>query len=212
MTKHFAHKIDLNGFLLEDEFWEDNEVLEVVGQPHLTEEIEAKEAFPGVPAVLDLGDGTGIEIYTKEGLKVWQELPRDAVEYKPQEQQRNKDGSLAWEVEPVSYKAPDPTPPDIIRTSVPAGLDWPKWDGFKWVEGTPEAELRMKRNAILLVKRSEEIRLELDRQARDKGYDNILTAISYSNDPNPAFREEGLYFLNLRSSMWTELKNEIKLE
>jgi len=47
------------------------------------------------------------------------------------------------------------------------------------------------------------IQQHLDNMARERGYDGIHTAISYRDDPNPAFAAEALALFNWRSAVWT---------
>jgi len=108
----------------------------------------------------------------------------------------------------VSYREPDPLPPDLILTPVPQGFDRPRWNGVSWGEGTPAAALALKRASISRRMKSEAITKELDAKAREKGYDSILSAISYLNDPNPVFRQEAQEFLELRSQRWAEASNK----
>lgn len=46
---------------------------------------------------------------------------------------------------------------------------------------------------------------KLDQFAQKHGYDNILSACSYHNDPNSKFQTESLYFIQIRSKTWTKL-------
>jgi len=47
------------------------------------------------------------------------------------------------------------------------------------------------------------IQQHLDAKARERGYDGIQTAITYRDDPNPAFAAEALALFNWRSAVWT---------
>lgn len=44
---------------------------------------------------------------------------------------------------------------------------------------------------------------KLDSTAQAKGYDNILSACSYDNDPNPVFAADSIAFKAWRSAVWT---------
>lgn len=46
------------------------------------------------------------------------------------------------------------------------------------------------------------VQAHLDKTARERNYDSILSACSYAAAPNP-FQVEGLAFLNWRSSVWS---------
>ena len=48
-----------------------------------------------------------------------------------------------------------------------------------------------------------EIQTRLDNLAFEKGYDNIVTVISYANCANQAFSEEGIYCRDLRANVWS---------
>ena len=50
---------------------------------------------------------------------------------------------------------------------------------------------------------SNAIQQHLDNMARERGYDGIHTAISYRDDPNPAYAAEALALFNWRSAVWT---------
>jgi hypothetical protein len=50
----------------------------------------------------------------------------------------------------------------------------------------------------------------LDAKAREKGYDNILSACSYAVGPNP-FQDEGIAFLTMRSAVWSFLYAQVTL-
>jgi hypothetical protein len=43
----------------------------------------------------------------------------------------------------------------------------------------------------------------MDRMAREHGYDDLKTAITYRGDPNPKFAAEAEAFFMWRSSIWT---------
>ena len=45
------------------------------------------------------------------------------------------------------------------------------------------------------------VQLHLDAKAREKGYDNIVSACSYAAVPN-IFQAEGIAFINWRSDVW----------
>lgn len=45
------------------------------------------------------------------------------------------------------------------------------------------------------------VQMHLDTEARQRGYDNIVSACSYAGAPNP-FQVEGIAFLNWRSAVW----------
>lgn len=47
------------------------------------------------------------------------------------------------------------------------------------------------------------VQLTLDTAAAAKGYDNIFTAVSYVDDPNPLFDADGRAFKAWRSAVWT---------
>lgn len=47
------------------------------------------------------------------------------------------------------------------------------------------------------------IRDHLDDAARARGYDGILSAITYRDDPNPSYAAEGAAFFVWRSAVWT---------
>ena len=42
----------------------------------------------------------------------------------------------------------------------------------------------------------------MDTQAQAYGYDNVFTAVSYTESTDPTFRSEGLSFLAWRDKMW----------
>lgn len=42
----------------------------------------------------------------------------------------------------------------------------------------------------------------MDKQAQAYGYDNVFTAVSYTESTDPTFRKEGLSFLAWRDAMW----------
>jgi hypothetical protein len=42
----------------------------------------------------------------------------------------------------------------------------------------------------------------LDSKAQQYGYDNIISAVSYSDDMNPTFKAQGLAFKAWRSAVW----------
>jgi len=50
---------------------------------------------------------------------------------------------------------------------------------------------------------SSAIQQHLDAKARERGYDGIQTAVSYRDDPNPAYAAEALALFNWRSAVWT---------
>jgi hypothetical protein len=45
----------------------------------------------------------------------------------------------------------------------------------------------------------------LDEFAASKGYDNILSAVSYATSTNSKFKAEGMYALQARDATWTKL-------
>ncbi len=49
----------------------------------------------------------------------------------------------------------------------------------------------------------------LDFQAKTKGYNDIVSACSYKDDPNPIYSGDASYFINLRSNTWTNLFDTI---
>lgn len=54
--------------------------------------------------------------------------------------------------------------------------------------------------------------LELDRFAQSRGYDNIISLVSYRGDPSPRFAEEAERGMQLRSKYWsnlTEFKEQV---
>jgi len=57
--------------------------------------------------------------------------------------------------------------------------------------------------AALQAMYSNAIQQHLDNMARERGYDGIHTAISYRDDPNPAYAAEALALFNWRSAVWT---------
>ena len=60
-----------------------------------------------------------------------------------------------------------------------------------------------------------QVQRHLDAFAFECGYDNILSACSYANDPNPTFALEGKKALEARSSTWSkanEIQNDILME
>ncbi len=66
-----------------------------------------------------------------------------------------------------------------------------------YVEPTPPAPTpeQIKQQLTLAVQ------MHLDEKARERNYDNIVSACSYAAAVNP-FQEEGLAYLNWRSSVW----------
>lgn len=48
------------------------------------------------------------------------------------------------------------------------------------------------------------LRHHLDTVARQHGYDNITTAVSYVSDPHPKYAAEGLAFQSWRSAVWVK--------
>lgn len=63
----------------------------------------------------------------------------------------------------------------------------------------------------------EQTQSRLDNFAQSRGYDNILSACSYSNDPNIKFQTEGTHCVQMRSQTWivlyqiiSDIKNEVR--
>lgn len=48
------------------------------------------------------------------------------------------------------------------------------------------------------------IQARMDAAARDRGYDDLKTAITYRGDPNPKFAAEAEAFFVWRSAVWTK--------
>ena len=63
--------------------------------------------------------------------------------------------------------------------------------------------------AELLAMFSSAIQGHLDAKARERQYDGIQTAITYREDPNPAFAAEGAALFSWRSSVWTYATAEL---
>ena len=64
------------------------------------------------------------------------------------------------------------------------------------LEQHPNAPERVKRTRI------SQIQQHLDAEAQKKGYDNILSAVSYSTDAQGPFHSEGVAFARWRSECW----------
>ena len=47
-----------------------------------------------------------------------------------------------------------------------------------------------------------QIKMHLDMSARDGGYDDIVTAVSYKDSTNPQFSADAMRFIQLRDSYW----------
>ena len=77
-----------------------------------------------------------------------------------------------------------------------------------WIKGEETVDITIKR--II-----DYIQYKLDEFAKEKGYDSILSAVSYSTSDIPKFKAEGIYAKKLRDSVWNkanELFNEFKSE
>lgn len=68
------------------------------------------------------------------------------------------------------------------------------WNGSDWVE-------RQKSIEELRPEYEQEVQKHLDSVARQRGYDNVLTACSYAGAPNP-FQAESLQFVSWRGEVW----------
>ena len=47
------------------------------------------------------------------------------------------------------------------------------------------------------------VQIYLDKKAREKNYDSILSACSYANSTNPKFKDEALAYITFRDNAWT---------
>jgi len=80
-----------------------------------------------------------------------------------------------------------------IEVSVPPTCGTDKWNGESWVKS---------RDSMVAVS-SAAIQTELDRVARSRGYDSIVSACSYAAQSEGApFQAEGAAFLAWRSAVW----------
>lgn len=87
-------------------------------------------------------------------------------------------------------------PNDPANTDYQAVLAWLAAGNSPQPEALPSIEDLIKANI-------NEVQIELDRVAQEKGYDNILSACSYAADVN-AFQAEGQAFLKWRSDAWAQ--------
>ncbi len=60
---------------------------------------------------------------------------------------------------------------------------------------------------VIQKKRTQQVQQHLDRKAQEKGYDSILSAVSYGVDTNSPFYQEALVFAAWRSSVWSSCFN-----
>ncbi|MEY2909068.1 MAG: hypothetical protein RLZZ602_1591 [Pseudomonadota bacterium] len=85
----------------------------------------------------------------------------------------------------------------------------PEWLMGTWrqawrVEELEGDDLEAYRNS-LMQKLTQNVQNRLDVFAKTRGYDSILSATTYVDDPNPKFAQEGEYCKNARSQTWKKL-------
>jgi len=73
---------------------------------------------------------------------------------------------------------------------------------------TAEAKAAAARDA-LLAQFSSAIQSHLDTKARERDYDDMWSAITYRDDPNPQFAAEGQALFEWRSDVWTYATTEL---
>lgn len=60
-----------------------------------------------------------------------------------------------------------------------------------------------KANTVLTKKLTDAVQLHMDNVAKSKGYDNLLSAVSYAEEQAiPKFQAEGIAFRSWRSAVW----------
>lgn len=82
--------------------------------------------------------------------------------------------------------------------------EYESWDGADWVKKSDTEKEEEIRKADPLIERKLAIQSYLDEIARQYGYFNIITAISYVGDPNAQFATEGAAFREWRSAVWVK--------
>lgn len=88
----------------------------------------------------------------------------------------------------------------------------PRWDGENWVRNwvaRPLPEDETYRDSVF-AEIAGQVQNALDRFARERGYDNILSLCSYSHDASYTYSVEGSKGLHLRSITWTKFGNLIQ--
>ena len=78
-----------------------------------------------------------------------------------------------------------------FTANTPAELGWAPYTPPPYVPTSEQIQQRLTFVA----------QLHLDAKAREKGYDNIVSACSYAAVPN-IFQAEGIAFINWRSDVW----------
>jgi hypothetical protein len=102
-----------------------------------------------------------------------------------------------------------PPPPVLLTQKVERGLEQVngRWQYAWLITDLPAEEAALALAAVkaqAIAANTAAIQAELDRQALDKGYDNIVSACSYAAQPEGApFQAEGAAFLAWRSAVWS---------
>ena len=109
-------------------------------------------------------------------------------------------------------------PAGCIEVPPPAGDagDVHRWDAEaeEWAKVDKRAlAADLHKKAVEAIKGALAVQILLDTTARDKGYDHILAAISYAEEPAvPAYQEDGRKFRAWRSLAWAWFHADASLE
>ncbi|QWY83583.1 hypothetical protein [Rhizobium phage RHph_X2_26] len=79
-----------------------------------------------------------------------------------------------------------------------------------WSQMKSAAQIEEERRAALFKTYSAAIQGRLDAKAQERHYDGIQSAISYRDDPNPAFAAEAAALFQWRSAVWTHATAEFE--
>ena len=80
----------------------------------------------------------------------------------------------------------------------------------KWVYTAPPAPTIEEQQAMLQRQLTAAVQSFMDQKAHEKGYDNLLTAVTYAEEPsNPKFQKEGMAFRTWRSEVWAYCYDQV---
>lgn len=83
-----------------------------------------------------------------------------------------------------------------------------EWDSlYKPKINTEPEKTSIQKYEINLIEKTKDI---LDTKAKEYGYDNILSAVSYSNSTNIIYKIEGIAFIEWRDKLWNDIFTHIE--